>query len=201
MIRWQTPRIRRTAVAITASLTLAFTLAGCGGGEDGGGDKTTDKPSAGRTADSQEGGTGGKGRVADDSEVIVSVKGPESIVLDVNSVVRDSGGFVTVNGVLKNTSDEDFVGATRWTGPELELIRAAGGSLAGATLVDKAEKKRYYVLRDTENRPLATMKIGTVKANSEQNVFMQFPAPPESTVEVDLQIPTFQNATLEITGE
>ncbi|MGK5451129.1 hypothetical protein [Streptomyces radiopugnans] len=200
MSMWQVSQARRTVLAVVTTSVLTFSLISCGGGGDGG-DKAADKPSTGQTAAPQENGTGGKGTVADDSEVVLSIKGQDGIVLDVNSVIRDSGGFVTVNGVLKNTSDKDYSDAILWTGSELDLIRAAGASFAGATMVDKAEKKRYYVLRDTENRPLATMKIGNIKANSEQNVFMQFPAPPESTAEVDLQIPTFQNATLEITGE
>jgi hypothetical protein len=198
---WQTSQLRRAAAAVTVAAALAFTVAGCGAGDEG--EKESGTPSSSQTpADSQGSGSEGKGEVADDSKVIVTLKGPGGIVLDLNSVVRDSGGFVTVNGVLKNTSDEKFFKTSVWTGPELELIKGAGGSsLGGATLVDKAEKKRYYTLRDTENRPLASTGLGTIEANSKLNVFMQFPAPPESTTEVDLQIPTFQNATVEITGE
>ncbi|URN13090.1 hypothetical protein LUW77_20630 [Streptomyces radiopugnans] len=197
---WQIHQVRRAAVAATAVAALAFTLSACGGGD--GEDKAADKPSTEQTTGSQDKGTGGTGEVADDSKVIVTLKGPEDIVLDVNSVVRDAGGFVTVNGVLKNTGDKEFYDTATWTGPELAMIKGAGGgSLGGASLVDKKEKKRYYVLRDTENRPLATMGIPSIKANSELNVFMQFPAPPENTTHVDLGIPTFQLATVEITGE
>ncbi|WP_240957547.1 hypothetical protein [Streptomyces barkulensis] len=198
MSMWQIHQVRRAAVAVTAA-ALTFTLSACGGGD--GEDKVADKPSAEQTTGSQDEGTGGSGEVADDSKVIVTLKGPEDIVLDINSVVRDAGGFVTVNGVLKNTGGKEFYETSLWTGPELDLKKGAGGgSMGGASLVDKAEKKRYYTLRDTENRPLATMGIPSVKANSELNVFMQFPAPPENTTHVDLQIPTFQPATVEITG-
>ncbi|MFH0242566.1 hypothetical protein ACGRHY_09015 [Streptomyces sp. HK10] len=199
MSMWQIRQARRAALATTVAAALTFTLSACGG--DDGGDKAADKPSIEQTNDSQGKGTGGTGEVADDSKVIVTLKGPEDIILDINSVVRDAGGFVTVNGVLKNTGDKEFYETSLWTGPELDLKKGAGGgSLGGASLVDKEEKKRYYTLRDTENRPLATMGIPSVKANSELNVFMQFPAPPENTAHVDLQIPTFQTATVEITG-
>ncbi|MFP8907418.1 hypothetical protein [Streptomyces atacamensis] len=200
MSMWQIHQVRRAAVAATAAAALTFTLSACGGGE--GEDKAADKPSTEQTSGSQDKGTGGTGEVVDDSKVIVTLKGPEDIVLDLNSVVRDAAGFVTVNGVLKNTGSKEFYETSLWTGPELDLKKGAGGgSLGGASLVDKEEKKRYYTLRDTENRPLATTGIPSVKANSELNVFMQFPAPPENTTHVDLEIPTFQPATVEITGE
>ncbi|WP_246430474.1 hypothetical protein [Streptomyces rectiverticillatus] len=180
---------------------MALTLSACGS------DDKEEKPESGRSA--QQDGPGkddgrseqeSQSKRPDDTKVIATLKGPKGIVLDITSVTRSSGGFVTLNGNLKNTSDEKFYDTQVWSGPELNVIRGAGGSsLGGATLVDEKEKKRYYTLRDTENRPLATTGIPVIDENSEQKVYMQFPAPPKSTTQVDLQIPTFQSVVLTLT--
>jgi hypothetical protein len=188
---------RRAAAAVAAAVALTFTVAGCGGGDE-------TKQGSGASSPAKEDG-GGKQQSTTPEEpetVIATLKGEEGIVLDITSAVRDSGGFVTVKGVIRNTSDKEYFDTATWTGPELDLKKGAGGgSLGGATLIDKAEKKRYYILRDTENRPLATTGIPTIDANSETPAFMQFPAPPESTTEVDFQLPTFASTTLKLTGE
>ncbi|MGW1880838.1 hypothetical protein [Streptomyces sp. NPDC001970] len=190
----------RAAAAVTAAVALTFTLAACGGGDDKAGDDAgTQSESPGKGGSEQQ----EQGNKPQESEtVIATIKGQDEITLEVTSVVRDSGGFVTVKGHVKNAGDKDFYGTKMWTGPELDIKKGAGGSsMAGATLVDKSEKKRYYILRDTENRPLATTGIPVLKAGSTTPVFMQFPAPPESTTEVDFEMPTFAASTLKITGE
>lgn len=73
-----------------------------------------------------------------------------------------------------------------------------GNSLGGATLVDAVGKKRYYVLRDTDGRPLTTTGLGIVSGGDSVEVFMQFPAPPASTTDVSFQLPTFEPATLKL---
>ncbi|MFI9030589.1 hypothetical protein [Streptomyces sp. NPDC053560] len=202
MSMWQITRARRMVAAASLAAALALTLSSCG--EDGNRSANT---AAG------QGTEGGKGEdrakepeqaeqpeQPDDSRVIATLKGADGISLDVTSATRDSGGFVTVNGVIKNSSDSEYFGTDFWTGPELALQKGAGGgSLGGASLIDKAEKKRYYTLRDTEDRPLTTLGLSSIKPRSENRVFMQFPAPPKSTTEVDLQIPTFQSASLALT--
>ncbi|MEV0601295.1 hypothetical protein AB0I82_18615 [Streptomyces sp. NPDC050315] len=198
MSMWQITPARRTVAAASLAAALALTLSACG--DDTG--KTQSRiPSAGPQHTSDQGGSERAGQPEKPAEetVIATLHGPQGITLDVTSATRDSSGFVTVNGNLKNSSDDDFTDTAQWTGPELAMKRAAGDSLGGATLVDKAEKKRYYTLRDTENRPLATTGLGIVAANSAQKVFMQFPAPPKSTTDVDLQIPTFQAVSLTLT--
>ncbi|MFF1420113.1 hypothetical protein [Streptomyces sp. NPDC058280] len=188
---------RRAAAAVIAASALTFTLAACGG-DDGKPSESSKSKSDSATDDAP------KGQVSASQEpetVIVTLKGDKGILLDITSVVRDSGGFVTVKGFIRNPTDKEYFETASWTGPELELMKGAGGgSLGGATLVDKAEKKRYYILRDTENRPLATTGIPTIKPNAKTPAFMQFPAPPDSTTEVDFQIPTFQSVTLKFSG-
>lgn len=198
MSMWQITPARRTVAAASLAAALALTLSACG---DDPAKTETQIPSSSQRHTS-DGGGGERARQPEqpaDDTVIATLQGPQGITLDVTSATRDSSGFVTVNGNLKNSSDEDFTDTAQWTGPELAMKRAAGDSLGGATLVDKAEKKRYYTLRDTENRPLATTGLGIVAANSAQKVFMQFPAPPKSTTDVDLQIPTFQAVSLTLT--
>lgn len=119
------------------------------------------------------------------------------MTLTINSVHRDPGGFLTVSGQIKNTGSESFTRTSDWRGIEL---KGSGESVAGATLVDKVGKKRYYVLRDTESRCLCTTGISSVDAGQTVPFFAQFPAPPASTSEVEFSLPTFATATVKISG-
>ncbi|MEU9013359.1 hypothetical protein AB0D12_27085 [Streptomyces sp. NPDC048479] len=199
----QISQARRAAAAVTAAVALIFALAACGSDGDRP-DKDSDSgqstPDNGGAVD--QGGKGDPGSAKPQPDkVIATLKGEKGIELDIAAAVRDSGGFVTINGNLRNTTDQDFQDTTDWRGSELEIAQAVGGgSLAGATFVDSKEKKRYYVLRDTENRPLVTT-LSSVEAKSTVPVFMQFPAPPETVNQVTFSLPTFQSVTLRLGSE
>ena len=68
--------------------------------------------------------------------------------------------------------------------------------------MDSKSKKRYYVLRDTDGRPLTTTGFSHASRPGETlPVFMQFPAPPDRTrPRSTFQLPTFATATIEISG-
>ncbi|MEU5824058.1 hypothetical protein ABZ798_23465 [Streptomyces sp. NPDC047803] len=190
-------KVRRAgAVALLAS-SLVFSVAACGGD-----DKGSDKASA-ASSDT------GKNRGADDtagdtlpdrSKTLATLKNDEGIDMVVYSAKRDSGGFLTVSGDFKNPGGESFTTPVVWSGEE-EAVAGTGPSLAAMTLVDSVGKKRYYVLRDTDNRPLTTSNYASsIEPGKSLNFFAQFPAPPNTTTKVDLQFPGFPNATIEISG-
>ncbi|MFJ9593227.1 hypothetical protein ACIRS3_10750 [Streptomyces virginiae] len=186
----------RGGAAVAVAAALALTLAGCGGGDDG-------KAKPPQKTDSQSQGAGSPTPAPNQSqssvptEVIATMEGANGMVLTVNSATRDAGGFLTVNGQLKNNGKEPFVGTAAWRGNELTQ---SGESVAGATLVDKAGKKRYYVLRDTDGRCLCTTGISSVLAGQTVPIFVQFPAPPANTAEVEFSLPTFATAVVKISG-
>lgn len=130
---------------------------------------------------------------------LAEVKGQNGVLLVVNEVKRDSGGFVTVQGEIKNEGDQ-AVNPAAWAGSESVIVRKNLNSVGGATLVDKAGKKRYYILRDTDGRCLCTTGIRPLVPGKSLPVFMQFPAPPDTTTEVDLSLPTFATTSLKISG-
>ncbi|MHC3461701.1 hypothetical protein [Streptomyces flavovirens] len=187
--------VRRAWAAALLVSTLAFSVAACGG--DDGGEAKAPAASSGTAKDegveAPEGDT-----LPDRSETLATLKNDKGIEMVVYSATRDSGGFLTVSGDFKNTSGEGFTTPLEWSGPE-QAVSSTGPSLAGMTLVDSAGKKRYYVLRDTDNRPLTTSKYtSSIEAGKSMNFFAQFPSPPNSTSQVDLQFPGFPNATIEI---
>ncbi|MFF8654985.1 hypothetical protein [Streptomyces huasconensis] len=180
-----------TAVAITTGLVL--TVVGCGGGgEDK--DKPEKEPtsSAGQSkGDGKEDGSQG----TDADKTLAEVKS-NGITLTVNSAVRDGGGFLTVSGTVRNGKSGRWIGA-EWASDEQEL-KKNGGSLAGASLVDESGKKKYLILRDTEGRCLCTQFQGGVAQGDATEWFAQFPAPPEGTSKVQLQVPSMPPAAIEI---
>ncbi|MFE9791724.1 hypothetical protein ACFYRL_08270 [Streptomyces goshikiensis] len=186
----------RGGAAVAVAAVLSLTLAGCGGGD--GKPKEPQKP-----ASSQPQGSGAQkpsptgGGSSEPLEVIATSAGPAGIVLTLNSAVRDQGGFLTVNGQIKNGGSEAFVQTAAWRGDEKG---ASATSVAGATLTDKAGKKRYYVLRDTEGRCLCTIGLTRIAAGETIPFFAQFPAPPAGTTEVDFNLPTFATATIKVSG-
>ncbi|MGW1980983.1 hypothetical protein ACWCPJ_00780 [Streptomyces collinus] len=188
-----TAKARRGMVALTVAAGLAVGVAGCGGG--GSGDK---KPQTSASATKDDGSEPSAQEGQSDSP-LAELKGSDGLLLQITSAQRDSGGFVTVNGNLKNDGAKDLVVPSALSGNETEIIRN-GRSLGGATLIDPQGKKRYYVLRDTDGRPLTTTGFSTLKPGENVAVFMQFPAPPANVSEVDFQLPTFPAASLKISG-
>ncbi|NUR44100.1 MAG: hypothetical protein HOV73_28870 [Streptomyces sp.] len=188
-----TAKARRGAVALALAAGLAAGVAGCGGGGD------DDKKPETTASAPQKDGSDPTPQEGQSDEPQAELKGPSGLILQVTSAERDAGGFVTVNGMLKNDSGKSVTVPSGVRGDETEVI-AHGRSLGGATLVDSKEKKRYYVLRDTDGRPLTTTGLANLKAGEALPVFMQFPAPPTTSTDVTLQLPTFASATIKISG-
>ncbi|MEU6568206.1 hypothetical protein [Streptomyces parvulus] len=185
-------RARRGVIALVIGAGLALSVAGCSGG-DGEDGKSESSASASRNSGSDPSAQEGS------DEPLAELKGEEGLILKLTSAQRDGGGFVTVSGELKNDGDEPARVSVRTAGDETEIIRH-GSSLGGATLVDSKGKKRYYVLRDTDGRPLTTTNMPRIKAGDVVPVFMQFPSPPTSVTDVTFQLPTFASATIAISG-
>lgn len=189
-----TGKARRGMVALAVVAGLGLGTAACsgGGGDDDKKPQSSSSPSkgSGSQANPQEGQS---------EEPIAELKGPSGLLLQITSAVRDSGGFITVNGALKNDSGTMATIPSALSGNETEIMNN-GRSLGGATLVDSKSKKRYYVLRDTEGRPLTTTGFSTLKAGESIDVFLQFPSPPADTTDVSFQLPLFPSAVIKISG-
>ncbi|MER7488472.1 hypothetical protein ABTY20_21720 [Streptomyces sp. NPDC126497] len=188
-----TTKARRGVAAMTVVTGLALGVAACGGGGE------DDKKPEVSSSTSRGNGSDPSAQENQTNDPLTELRGSNGLLLQISSAQRDAGGFVTVNGTLKNDGAESVVIPAALSGNETEIVRN-GRSLGGATLVDSKSKKRYYVLRDTDGRPLTTAGFSTVKAGDSLPVFMQFPAPPDGTVEVTFQLPTFASGTIQISG-
>lgn len=194
-------RARGRAVTAVAAYTAAaaLLLTGCGGGSGSG--KLKGGASATSTAAH---GTGSAAQTtatpsSQPTQVLAQLNGEEGMTVVITSAVRDSGGFVTVQGTITNNGTAPFT-AIDWRGTEIALSKS-GSSVAGAVLIDEAGKKRYYVLRDTEGKCLCTMGLVGIQPKETRPFFAQFPAPPASTTEVDFELPTMPPAKIQISEE
>ncbi|MFF1489190.1 hypothetical protein ACIGZH_21520 [Streptomyces sp. NPDC058319] len=188
-----TAKAYRGAAVAAAVVGLTLGAAGCGSGGDGHKD-----PQASASV-SKTGGSDPNPQEGKSEAPLAELRGPDGLLLQVTSAARDAGGFVTVNGNLKNDGGKSAVVPVALRGDETEILKH-GTSLGGATLVDSQGKKRYYVLRDTDGRPLTTTDLTTIESGQTIPVFMQFPAPPTTTTDVTLQLPTFSSGTIKISG-
>ncbi|MFD3513869.1 hypothetical protein [Streptomyces sp. NPDC058657] len=127
----------------------------------------------------------------------MELKGANGAVLTIHSVQRYKGGVVTVRGEMRNDGKE-ALNTSHWTGGN-DLSPKNGYSSSGATLADLKGKKRYYPLRDTQGNCLCNQFHTVFQPGAKAPVYVQFPAPPEGTTEVDFAMPTFGTAPVTIT--
>ncbi|MFI9214007.1 hypothetical protein ACIGW7_38500 [Streptomyces sp. NPDC053253] len=186
-------RYARRGLSSLVVASVALLSVGCGAEEKPKAGKPTTTAAAPRTSAP----TQGSEPAEEPTETLALLKGQKGLELIIAAADRDAGGFLTIKGHLKNTSDSGTIVPSRLSGDETEVVKH-GNSLGGATLVDSVGKKRYYVLRDTDGRPLTTSGLSNLGAGRSVPVFMQFPAPPTSTTEVSFQLPTFEPATLKL---
>ncbi|MFJ4339262.1 hypothetical protein [Streptomyces sp. NPDC088915] len=189
---------RRAGAAALLAAALTFSLAACGD-EDGKGQGQGNTSSSAPTPGKEEPTKSDDGKTyPDTSTVLATFKGEKGLEMVVHEAKRDSGGFLTVTGEFKNTGGDGYTTPVQWNGLEQD-VALTGSSLAAMTLTDSKDKKRYYVLRDTDNRPLTTTKYTSlIKAGETLPFFAQFPSPPNTTTEVGLTFPGFTTGTIEI---
>lgn len=189
-------KTRRAAAAALVVVALTVSLTACGGDDNGSGGKDSDKSTAAPPGKDESKPSEGN-TVPDKSKTLATINGSNGFQFTIHSAARDDGGFLTVTGEVKNTSDERQFPPIQWNGEESQVKRT-GRSFAGITLVDKVGKKRYYVLRDTDGFPLTTTGLSALDAGRSVDFFAQFPTPPNETTKIDVQIPLMPTATIEI---
>jgi hypothetical protein len=64
-------------------------------------------------------------------------------------------------------------------------------SIGGVTLVDSAGKKKYFVVRDTENNCLCSRDLKDMAPKARANLWAKFPAPPDDVQKISIVIPHF----------
>lgn len=64
-------------------------------------------------------------------------------------------------------------------------------SVGGVTLVDSVGKKKYFVVRDTENTCVCSSNLKDIQPGSRMNLWAKFPIPPDDVKKISVVVPHF----------
>ena len=109
--------------------------------------------------------------------------------VEITELKRSSDNTVTLKFALVNDSDK-AVGFGYDFADKANEIKDHG-SIGGVNLVDSAGKKKYFVVRDTENNCLCSRDIKDIQPKSRGNLWAKFPAPPDNVQKISVVIPHF----------
>jgi hypothetical protein len=104
--------------------------------------------------------------------------------VEINELKRGGGGILTLKFSIVNDSAEQFDVYNT-------LARSAYRSADNVTLVDSVGKKRYFVVTDSEDKPLCSAGIPIAGAGERLALWAKFPAPPDDVEAIGVVIPHF----------
>jgi hypothetical protein len=121
---------------------------------------------------------------------IATADGEESgVKVVVQELKRGSADTVTLKFVIINGSSKDFRTGSSMGDPKFTI--GDHGSVGGAQLIDEAGKKKYFVVRDTQNKCVCSQDVKDIKPGSSRNLWAKFPAPPANVQKISVVIPHF----------
>ncbi len=111
------------------------------------------------------------------------------IRVEVQELKRTSGDTVTLKFAMINDSDKEF---------EFGVTFGEEGkssydyySIGGVHMIDAAGKKKYFVVRDTEQQCLCSRNVKNIASKSRVPLWAKFPAPPGDVQKITLVVPHF----------
>jgi hypothetical protein len=107
----------------------------------------------------------------------------------VHELKRTSGGTVSLKLSITNGGSEDVSFGYDFADPAHDV--ADFGSIGGIQLIDEANRKKYFVVRDSAGKAVASQKISTIKPGETRNLWARFPAPPPEVQKISIIIPHF----------
>ncbi|MEU6375478.1 hypothetical protein [Streptomyces sp. NPDC046909] len=197
MTRVGTTWVTRRLSALTIAAGLTLTTTSCADSPHP--PQPTGSPTPTPSAAAPASRSAPRAQTGQEQAPLAELEGPSGLTLSLTAAERDRAGYLTLRGTLRNNGPDLVVVPAQLRGTEDDIVKTSP-SLAGATLIDFARHKRYYVLRDTDGNPLTTIGLTRLKAGQSAEVFMQFPAPPATSRQVGFQMPLFDTATITIPG-
>lgn len=99
--------------------------------------------------------------------------------------LKRSSNTLTLKIAIINQSKNDFAfGYNFGEGNEF-------GSIGGIHLIDAANKKKYFVVRDTDGACACSRGITNIFVGSQSVLWAKFPAPPDDVQKITVEIPHF----------
>lgn len=109
------------------------------------------------------------------------------VTLTVTELRRGSGGTATLKFTIVNGSTDDFGFGYSLGDPAMTVDFS---SVGGVHLIDPVNKKKYFVVRDSDGRCVCSRDLGKVGAGGKMNLWAKFPAPADAQ-RVTVVVPHF----------
>ena len=107
--------------------------------------------------------------------------------VEIQELKRVSGGTMMLRFALINDADEKLnFGYDFGAGSTTD-----SGTVGGVHLIEPVGKKKYLVVRDTENKCDCSRGVRDIAAKSRANLWARFPAPPDSVEKITIVVPKF----------
>lgn len=109
--------------------------------------------------------------------------------VEITELKRSSDNTVTLKFGMVNDGAERLSFGYDYGDPQHSIKDFS--SIGGVTLVDGTNKKKYFVVRDTDYNCLCSRDLKDIPAKSRGNVWAKFPAPPDDVQKISIVIPHF----------
>lgn len=120
--------------------------------------------------------------------VIASTEGETSGVrIDVTQFQRASGDTVNLRFDLVNESPEE-VGMVNYM---TDSTMGEYSTVGGIHLVDPVNKRKYFVVRDADNKCVCSREVDSVDPGKKATLWAKFPAPPPDVQRISIVFPKF----------
>lgn len=170
------------------SMLLGLSLAGCSKQEEK--PTTGEAPRSGGSPQGQNTASPTPATTLASAPAIATADGETSGVrAEVQELKRGSDNTLTLKFSIVNNSDKNL-GFGYDFGDEANHIKDYD-SIGGVTLVDGANKKKYFVVRDTESNCVCSRGVKDLKPQTRANLWAKFPAPPDDVQKIGVVIPHF----------
>lgn len=107
---------------------------------------------------------------------------------DIIELKRTGNDQLMLRFTIVNESTKPFFIGERLADPSAQRDF---GTVSGVHLLDNANKKKHFVLRDTEGKCVCSTGVKDIRPKESIIVWARFPAPPDGTQKVTVVIPRF----------
>ena len=123
------------------------------------------------------------------SSAVASTEGEKpGIRVEVTELKR-SPSALSLKFTIVNDSDKQMGFGYDFADSEYQIRDHA--TVGGVSLLDAAGRKKYMVVRDSENRCVCSRDLKDLAAGSRLNLWAKFPPPPEDVKRISIVIPHF----------